>query len=196
MTGKTGKTAEELSKENGSWDGPYTPGKPGRPKKERGPKRPPGRPKGRAFVFTEDDVKKIEVLSGYGLNQDQIADVFGISRASFQRYMMETPSVSDAMEVGRTKAVAAVSQSAFQQATSGKSPAMTQYWLNCRARWTQTQVIEHQGVIDIHARADAMTVEAREERIRELATKLGYGLLTPAVDAHDVLIVPENELTN
>lgn len=149
-----------------------------------------GRPIGSyKTTFTEKDVRKIEVLSGYGLTMEQIADVHGVHRETFRRYMDDNPQLKAALESGRSKASAAVTQSAYQQAVSGKVPAMTMFWLKCRQRWKETHVIEHAGEIDINTQAESMTPEQRDERLQELAAELGYDPLTfqKAEDADDIL---------
>lgn len=151
------------------------------PRKPRTSKngKPIGRPpESYKTTFSEKDIRKVEILSGYGLTAEQIADVHGVHRETFRRYCDENPKLKAALETGRSKASAAVTQSAYQQAVSGKTPAMTMFWLKCRQRWKETHVVEHSGEIDINTQAEAMTPEARDERLRELASELGYDPLT------------------
>jgi hypothetical protein len=49
------------------------------------------------------------------------------------------------LDTAYAKANARVVQTAFKQATSGKSPAMTMFWLKTRMGWKETEVreVEH-----------------------------------------------------
>ncbi len=83
--------------------------------------------------------KRVETLSGYGLNAEQIAIIEKISRRTLFRYYGKE------LEEGREKAIANVSQTAYQMAVGGKVPAMTMFYLKCRARWKEVHAIEHSG---------------------------------------------------
>ena len=141
--------------------------------------RPPKRFKG---MPKEKDLETIQALAGYGLSVEKIAVIYGVSKDTFNRYMIENPDISAAMEKGRAQAEAAVTQSAYDQAVSGKAPHMTQFWLRCRARWKDTTGIEHSGTVDVNTKAEAMGFDERAERIRELAASLGYAVVMPGDD--------------
>lgn len=83
------------------------------------------------IAFTAKLLSKIKELAGYGLNQEQIASVIGSNVRTLQRHATRE------MQEGRDAAGAAVAQSAYQQAISGKNPAMTMFWLKCRMRWSE-----------------------------------------------------------
>lgn len=89
--------------------------------------------------LSPEEIKKIQDLAGYGLTMDKIAHVIGISKKTLERRMKDTPGVADAIEKGRADAEANITESAFRMAKSGKTPAMTIFWLKCRARWTEQE---------------------------------------------------------
>lgn len=74
-----------------------------------------------------------------GFPHEEIADTLGISDETLRKHYREE------LDHGMTKANARVVQTAFQQATSGKSPAMTMFWLKTRLGWKETQKVEHTG---------------------------------------------------
>lgn len=89
-------------------------------------------------LLTEHEIDQVEKLSGLGLNIRQIGYVIGVSKSTMERRIKDQPAVAEAVEKGRALALAAVTKSAFQQAISGKVPAMTMFWLKCRAGWSET----------------------------------------------------------
>lgn len=98
--------------------------------------------------LTEKEIASVEALSGFGMGIRQIAAVLGMSHATLERRIKDSPPGSgakEAVERGRQKAIAEVSQVAFKMATSGNKTEMTKYWLNCRAGWKATHVVENTG---------------------------------------------------
>lgn len=102
-------------------------------------------------VLTETDLQRIERLAGYGLNMEQIAAVFDRSCPTFERLKAKDPELKAAIERGTIRANEAVTQTAYQMAVSGKVPAMTMFWLKCRARWKETVGLEHSGKVTLEA---------------------------------------------
>jgi hypothetical protein len=74
-----------------------------------------------------------------GIPQVEIGKVLDVSDETLRKHYR------DELDLGMTKANAKVVQTAFQQATSGKSPAMTMFWLKTRMGWKETQKVEHTG---------------------------------------------------
>ena len=114
------------------------------------------------LVLTEKDYKKIETLAGYGLTMDQIAGVFSMSKDTLERRAKKVDMLHAAIEEGRAKAAARVTQSAYQMAVSGKVPAMTMFWLKTRCRWKEKHVIEAEIT---------HKVQADKEEIKDLVRK-------------------------
>lgn len=95
-----------------------------------------GRPK---VNLSAKDRKTVRAAAGYGLKDEQIAILVDVSEATLKRYCaVELAS-------GRVNASAQVQQTAFQMAKGGKTPAMTIFWLKCRAGWKEAQAIELSG---------------------------------------------------
>ncbi len=86
-----------------------------------------------------EDYKKIEAMASYGLSVEKIANVLGMSKKTLERRAKENGKVKTALELGRAKAEANVSKAAYGMAVSGKVPAMTMFWLKCRAGWKENQ---------------------------------------------------------
>lgn len=95
--------------------------------------------------LTQEQLEKIETMAGLGLTNQQMASLLDMSKKTFERRMQDTVGGSDALLKGRAKASSQVLKSAFQQATSGKNPTMTIFWLKCREGWKDTSVVEHTG---------------------------------------------------
>ena len=83
----------------------------------------------------DEDYLTIERLSRSGINIESIAANLGFSKATLDRRLSEDLKAKQALERGRTKAIEAVSNTAFEMATSGKHPSMTMFWLKSRAGW-------------------------------------------------------------
>lgn len=105
-----------------------------------------GKPLGsRKRPITTTDIARIEQMAAVGLTNDQMACLLGVSPSTFDRRIKDTALVKSAVEKGRAQAVFNVGVSAYQQAISGRIPAMTMFYLKCRAGWKETVVNEHTG---------------------------------------------------
>jgi hypothetical protein len=90
--------------------------------------RPPKR-------LSKQDISEIEMLAGLGLAQEQIADIKGICVETLVKY------AGKAYQVGKAKAIARVSKTAFEMAASGKQPSMTMFYLKTQAGWREKVTI-------------------------------------------------------
>lgn len=98
--------------------------------------------------LSDKEIESIEAMAGYGMSVEKIAHVLRMSKVTLERRMRDTPperGAKDAMSRGRAKAEAEVTQTAYKMATSGNKTDMTKFWLNCRAGWRATTVIENTG---------------------------------------------------
>ncbi len=86
---------------------------------------------------TEAQVGQVETLTGYGLKLEEIAAYLGVSKVTFERACKKNNSLREALLKGRVKADAKVSESLFRQATSGKCPAATIFWMKVRRCWKE-----------------------------------------------------------
>jgi transcriptional regulator with XRE-family HTH domain len=96
--------------------------------------RPPYKP-------TDETRKQVEALVGYGITEEQICQMIGISRPTLIKYYREE------IDTGTAKANAKVAQSLYQKATGDGASAVTAaiFWLKTRAGWKETIVNENVG---------------------------------------------------
>lgn len=87
---------------------------------------------------TEDEIRQIGALAGYGMREDQISNILGVSESTFQLACKRRDGeLRQVLLKGREKANAAVQQTLFKMATSGKCPAATIFWSKVRMRWKE-----------------------------------------------------------
>ena len=108
-----------------------------------------GRP---AFVPTAEDRKQVELLSGMGLPQDQIATLIsgGISIDTLRKHF------ESELIAGKAKANSQVAKTLFQKATSGDTTAAI-WWSKTQMKWSEVQRVEHSGV-----NGNPIQIESRE----------------------------------
>jgi IS30 family transposase len=88
------------------------------------------------------ELEQVEKLSGLGMSVRQIGYVIGVSKSTMERRIKDQPELAEALEKGRAMAIANVSKTAYQLATSGKHPVMTIFFLKCRAGWSETDAVD------------------------------------------------------
>ena len=71
--------------------------------------------------LTPKDLEEIEMMAGLGLRYEDIARIKGMSEDTLSKYGKEE------LSRGKAKAKAAVMQTAYKLAISGKHPAMTMF---------------------------------------------------------------------
>jgi hypothetical protein len=108
-------------------------------KSNRGGARPNSGPK--PMVPTDEEKKKVETLSGYGVPIEQIAALIrgGIDSDTLRIRF------KDELATGKAKANAAVGQTLFQRATSGEDTTAAIWWSKTQMRWSETQKHELTG---------------------------------------------------
>jgi len=87
-----------------------------------------------AKKLTEKELSEVEMLAGLGLRYEDIAAIKGMCLDTLKKYAEE------ALQRGKAKAKAQVMQTAYKMALSGKTPAMTIFWLKTRAGWRENQL--------------------------------------------------------
>ena len=85
---------------------------------------------------TDQTRRFVQTCSMGGIPQDEICAAIGINKNTLHKHYREE------IDQSLPKATAKVVQTAFQLATSGKCPAMTMFWLKCRANWSQKAEID------------------------------------------------------
>jgi hypothetical protein len=118
-----------------------------------------GRPK-----WIPPDLKEVERLGALGLNYRQIADALGIHRDTLIQKRKYSSDFSDAIRRGKARANTAVANTAYQLATSGECPQMTQFWLKSQAGWREVNEFE---VNDNDGMQDKQQAD-RDEQLRLL----------------------------
>jgi hypothetical protein len=78
---------------------------------------------------TPKDVQYVEALASYGVPEEDIARVIGVTRNTLRKHY------SDQLENGQTRTNAQVAGFLFSAAKKGSVPAMM-FWLRCRAGWS------------------------------------------------------------
>lgn len=96
-------------------------------------------------ALTQEQMNMVESMAAIGLNTPQIASIIGVSASSLLRRMHDTPEVGQAIERGRAKGIAKISETAYKMADSGDMPTMTQFFLKCKAGWADKQHVEMTG---------------------------------------------------
>lgn len=78
-------------------------------------------------------------MASYGVPQEDIGRVIGVSHVTVRKYYRNELDTSVA------RANAKVAETCYAMATSGKVPAATFFWLKTRAGWRETDRLEHIG---------------------------------------------------
>ncbi|UYV35768.1 hypothetical protein N4R57_11905 [Rhodobacteraceae bacterium D3-12] len=97
-----------------------------------------GRP---PITLNEAQTLEVETLAAL-LNQDQIADYFGISRNTFRAICDRDQEVAVRYKRGKAKAIAHVANGLLQKARSGDT-ASSIFYLKTQAGWRETSRLEH-----------------------------------------------------
>ena len=95
--------------------------------------------------WTMQQIAQVESIAGFGLNNEQVGAFFGYTESGFRNAHLKLPALREAMNAGRAKAAARVTQTAYELATSGKCPAMTMFWCKTRLGWREVDRTEHTG---------------------------------------------------
>ncbi len=104
--------------------------------KKRGPGQPPHAP-------TSQQRKMVESMSAYGIPQDDISKVIGISIDTLAKHYREE------LDTATAKANAKVAETLYRQATNADNPRSATaaiFWLKTRGGWKETSVHEHGGI--------------------------------------------------
>lgn len=107
---------------------------------------------GRPKKIDKIDLKEVEKLAALGLTDTEIADWFGICRATLNNYKSQNQEFLDTIKKGKIKADANVLRVLYQKALSGDVTAII-FWLsNRREGWYKNgkpyQVEQDKGTDD------------------------------------------------
>lgn len=95
-----------------------------------------------SIVLSPEQVHEVETLAAL-LNQQQIADYFGIGRRTFQAILERDEEVAARYKRGKAKAIAHVANGLLQKARAGDTTSAI-FYLKTQAGWRETSAIEHQ----------------------------------------------------
>lgn len=104
--------------------------------------------------------------AGYGLKDEQIANLVGVSEATLKRHCAEE------LARGRLDAKAQVTQTAYRMATSGHNQAMTIFWLKVRCGWKERTIVENVGAGGGPIKHEHATMAEREAKLAELNARV------------------------
>lgn len=82
------------------------------------------------------------------MSREHIAQILGISEATLYSRQREDPKFVEAFNQGVAEGVAAVSGELLKMIKAGSIRAMM-YYLNCKAGWKETSIVEHKNTTDI-----------------------------------------------
>jgi hypothetical protein len=93
------------------------------------------------FVPTDRERQQVERMVGFGLTQEQISKIVGISENTLKKYFQ------DELDNGVSRINSAVAQNLFSIATSKEpgSVAAAIFWMKTRGRWRETNHHVHSG---------------------------------------------------
>jgi hypothetical protein len=88
---------------------------------------------------SEKDRDIVRAMASYGIPQEDIGRVIGISHVTLRKYF------ASELETAAIQANAKVAETCYAMAISGQHPAATFFWLKTRAGWRETDRLEHVG---------------------------------------------------
>lgn len=131
-----------------------------------------------------DDHQKAEVETLAALlNQDQIADYFGISRTTFHMIRQRDPEVDERYKRGKAKAIAHVANGLLQKARAGDTTSSI-FYLKTQAGWRETAEVHHVEVEparDLSEFSDAELIEYLQDAQKLIEITLRPDRSTPAL---------------
>ena len=110
------------------------------------------------IVLSPDQVREVETLAAL-LNQDQIADYFGIGRRTFHAICQRDEEVAARYKRGKARAIAHVANGLLQKARSGDTTSAI-FYLKTQAGWRETE--RHEHALEVTDRRDPSQVSDAE----------------------------------
>ena len=109
-----------------------------------------------SFDPTAEQRRTVQVLSGIGVPQEQIALILGVDPKTLRK------TCRDDLDRGMAEANTKVAQTLFAMATRGDNTAATIFWMKARAGWREKQevVVEPGTGWFIMGEPEAPSVEA------------------------------------
>lgn len=133
-------------------------------------------------LFTDKEIGMVESMAALGTTMEELAIVFKISKKTLERRMAVQPEIYDAFKSGKVAAKIKVRKAAYDMASSGRNPFMTQFWLRCQDGWKDRHHVtvsteENPGAIqaDIVGEIMNMSPEQIESEIKTLVMDIQTG---------------------
>ncbi|QQA41475.1 hypothetical protein [Pelagovum pacificum] len=128
---------------------------------------------GRQPITLDDHQRsEVETLAAL-LNQEQIADYFGIARNTFRAICERDPEVLEHYKRGKAKAIAHVAHGLLQKARAGCTTSSI-FYLKTQAGWQETSGIEHSGETSVTHKGQATDALAKLlDQIAERKQRIG-----------------------
>jgi len=114
-------------------------------------------------VPTEEQRKTVQAFAGYGIPENDIANVLGIDPKTLRKHYRAE------LDTAFVQANARVAQSLFKMATEGGNVAAAIFWLKARASWTERVVIDNRHT---HERPIA---ELTDTELADIVSNRGSG---------------------
>ena len=118
--------------------------------------------------FSDDEVDQVERLAGL-LNQEQLANYFGMSKSVFTECVNEDPRLDVAYRTGRAATIGQVAQTLVRKALDGDTQSLI-FYLKTQGRWTEKLDVEVKGEVTL---AQALRSMAETKVIEGEASELG-----------------------
>lgn len=128
------------------------------------------------FVPTDKDRQQVERMVGFGLTQEQICKIIGISENTLRKYF------ADELENGVSRINSAVAQNLFAIATSRDpgSVAAAIFWMKTRAQWKEINHHAHGGDNDrAPIKIDANLKGLSDTELEQMQNLLGKATSKP-----------------
>jgi len=126
--------------------------------------------------FSDDELDQVERLAGL-LNQEQLANYFGMSSNVFTQCVNDDPRLDVAYRTGRAATISEVAQTLVRKALDGDTQSLI-FYLKTQGRWTEKLDVEVKGEVTL---AQALRSMAETKVIEGEASDLGQ----PKAIEHD-----------
>lgn len=126
--------------------------------------------------FSDDELDQVERLAGL-LNQEQLANYFGMSSNVFTQCVNDDPRLDVAYRTGRAATISQVAQTLVRKALDGDTQSLI-FYLKTQGRWTEKLDVEVKGEVTL---AQALRSMAETKVIEGEASDLGQ----PKAIEHD-----------
>jgi len=128
--------------------------------------------RGRKTLFREEIISESERMAGYGLTEEQIANVFRVKPCTLIRWKRKHPEFNEALKRGSAISNEAIINSLYHNAIGGKIVSLTKkyykdgmlkeeiesysppnvsaqiFWLKNKAGWRDRHEVKHDGIGD------------------------------------------------